>query len=158
MKNLLSGILIGSGAILPGISSGVFLCCFGLYEKIVDCILHFFKDIKNNLKFIMPIVIGIFIGVFLFGNLLKILFEKFCMPTSFAFIGLILGTVKLVIKQAEIKKVTFSHWLCLLLTFSFSIYLVVLENSLNVTSYINSNSYLILAGVLMSARNCYSWC
>ena len=85
-------------------------------------------------------------------------FEKFYMPTSFAFIGLILGTVKLVIKQAEIKKVTFSDWLCLLLTFSFSIYLVVLENSLNVASYTNSNSYLILAGVLMSARNCYSWC
>ncbi len=30
-------------------------------------------------------------------------------------------------------------------------YLVALENSLNTTSYINSNSYLILSGVLMSA-------
>ena len=41
--------------------------------------------------------------------------------------------------------------MCLLLTFSFSLYLVALESSLNATSYINSNSYLILAGVLMSA-------
>lgn len=30
-------------------------------------------------------------------------------------------------------------------------YLVALENSLNTTSYINSNSYLILSGALMSA-------
>lgn len=41
--------------------------------------------------------------------------------------------------------------MCLLLTFSFSLYIVALENSLNVTTYINSNSYLILAGYLMSA-------
>lgn len=41
--------------------------------------------------------------------------------------------------------------MCLLITFSFSIYLVALENSLNVTSYIDSNSYLILTGILMSA-------
>lgn len=41
--------------------------------------------------------------------------------------------------------------LCLLLTFSFSLYLVALESSINTTSYINSNSQLILAGVLMSA-------
>lgn len=54
-------------------------------------------------------------------------------------------------KQADIKKITLSHILCLLVTFSFSIYLVVLENSLNTTSYITSNSYLILAGSLMSA-------
>lgn len=41
--------------------------------------------------------------------------------------------------------------LCLLLTFSFSLYLVALESSINTTSYINSNSQLMLAGVLMSA-------
>jgi len=41
--------------------------------------------------------------------------------------------------------------MCLFLTFSFSLYLVALENSLDVTTNINSNSYLILAGCLMSA-------
>lgn len=127
------------------------MCCFGLYEKIVDSILHFFKDVKNNLKFIIPIAIGTFIGVFLFGNLLKIVFNKFYMPTSFAFIGLILGSLKLVIKQANIKKVTLSHILCLLVTLSFSIYLIALENSIDTISYIGSNSYLMLAGCLMSA-------
>lgn len=151
MSNFFAGILIGAGAILPGISSGVFLCCFGLYEKIVNCILHFFKDIKSNLKFILPIATGTFFGIFVFGNLLKIVFDKFYMETSFAFIGLILGSLKLVIKQANVKKITLAHILCLLITLSFSLYLVALENTLNITSYINSNSYLILAGVLMSA-------
>lgn len=59
--------------------------------------------------------------------------------------------MNLVIKKAEIKKITALHVLCLLLTLSFSLYLAVLENSINTTSYIISNSQLILAGVLMSA-------
>lgn len=83
---------------------GVFLCCFGLYEKIVDSILHFFKDIKNNLKFILPIAIGTFIGIFLFGNILKIAFDKFYMETAFAFIGLILRKFKTSYKTGKYKK------------------------------------------------------
>jgi len=151
MRNFFAGILIGAGAILPGISSGVFMCSFGLYEKIIDSILHFFKDIKNNLKFILPIAAGIFIGIFLFGNLLKIAFTKFYMEVSFIFIGLILGSLKLVMKQANIKKVSFTHIICLLLTFSFSVYLVALESSFYNFSSMNSNLSLIFAGIFMSA-------
>lgn len=122
-----------------------------MYEKIVDSILHFFKDTKNNLKFIFPIASGTFVGVLLFGNILKIAFDKFYMETSFAFIGLILGSIKLVVKQSNVKKISFMHFLCMLLTISFSLYLLALESSISTTSYINSNSTLILAGVLMSA-------
>ena len=60
------GIAIGAGAILPGISSGVFCVIFGIYEKLLNSILYFFKDIKNNFKFLLPIVVGVFIGVFIF--------------------------------------------------------------------------------------------
>ena len=49
--NFCIGILIGAGAILPGISSGVLCVIFGIYEKLVNSVLNFFKDIKNNLKF-----------------------------------------------------------------------------------------------------------
>lgn len=80
------------------------MCCFGLYEKIIDSILHFFKDIKNNLKFILPIAIGVFIGVFIFGNLLKIAFDKFYMEVSFAVIGLILRKFKIGCRASAYKK------------------------------------------------------
>ena len=71
------------------------MCCFGLYEKIIDSILHFFKDIKNNSRFILPIGIGTFVGIFVVGNLLKVAFEKFYMEASFAVIGLILRKFKI---------------------------------------------------------------
>ena len=57
------------GAILPGISSGVLCVIFGIYEKLLDSILNFFKDIKGNTKFLFPILIGVGIGIIIFGNL-----------------------------------------------------------------------------------------
>ncbi len=135
----------------PESAVGVFLCCFGLYEKIIDSILHFFKDVKTNFKFLLPLAIGTIIGIFIFGNILKIAFDKFYMETSFVFIGLILGSLNLILKQANVKKITLAHILCTFVTLSFSIYLVALEKNLDITSYISSNSYLILAGALMSA-------
>ena len=37
--NCLKGVAIGSGAILPGISSGVLCVVFGIYEKLLDSII-----------------------------------------------------------------------------------------------------------------------
>lgn len=59
--NFLIGIFIGCGAILPGVSSGVFCVIFGIYEKLVDSIINFFKDIKNNFLFLFSLGLGAFI-------------------------------------------------------------------------------------------------
>ena len=48
---IFKGIYIGAGAILPGISSGVLCVIMGIYEKLLDSVLNFFKDIKNNAKY-----------------------------------------------------------------------------------------------------------
>src|SRR5699024_1341286 len=40
----LKGMLIGSGAILPGVSGGALAAIFGLYEPIIN----FLADIRNN--------------------------------------------------------------------------------------------------------------
>ena len=48
LRNCAMGIAIGSGAILPGISSGVFCVIFGIYEKLIDSILNFIKYTKKN--------------------------------------------------------------------------------------------------------------
>lgn len=48
---VLQGVAIGAGAILPGISSGVLLVVFGLYETLIDKVLHFFKNPKKIFAF-----------------------------------------------------------------------------------------------------------
>ena len=101
--NCLKGIAIGSGAILPGISSGVLCVVFGIYEKLLDSILYFFKDIKNNFKFLFPIILGAVIGILIFSNLLNYLLVAFPVQTKSIFIGLILGTIPSLLKTINSK-------------------------------------------------------
>lgn len=154
MKNILAGFFIGVGAILPGISSGVFCVAFGIYEKLIDSILHFFKNIKENFIFLSLTTIGVLFGILIFGNILKFLYSKFYIETCFCFMGFILGSIPLIFKQANVNKFSISHILCFLFSFILSIYLMVLERNqsiaiFNVTS--SNYNYLILVGIIMAA-------
>ena len=79
--NMIKGIFIGAGAIVPGVSSGVLCVIFGIYEKLLDAVLNFFKDIKHNIKFLFPIALGVGIGVLLFSNILIYFLYEFPVHT-----------------------------------------------------------------------------
>lgn len=152
INQFLKGLFIGSAAILPGVSSGVLCIAFGLYEKLVNSILGFFSNIKENIKFLFPIFLGVSIGVILFSNILNYLFIYFEVPVCFLFIGLVFGSIPSVIKEGNIKKIKPSYILAMLLTFSFSIYLVAIGSTFNTYSFSSSGFYcLIFAGFAMSA-------
>ena len=149
------GILIGAGAILPGISSGVFCVIFGIYEKLVNSILNLFHDFKKNIIFLFPLVLGGIVGVLLVGKLLNFLFSTYPMPTKFCFIGLILGSIPILFKRANGNKGFRLHYLTFLISaFLLGILSIKLENILPQIFNIQvSNSYffyLIFAGFLMS--------
>ncbi len=151
--NILKGIFIGAGAIVPGLSSGVLCVIFGIYEKLLDAVLNFFKDIKQNVKFLFPIIFGGIIGVLLFSNLLNYLLSNFPIQTKSIFIGLILGTIPSLIKEVN-EKARFKkkNIVFLLITLVIGIMTVVLENRINVTINIDNVSiiYLVICGAIMS--------
>lgn len=148
----IKGFAIGAGAILPGISSGVLCVVFGIYEKLIDSILNFFTNIKNNIKFLLPILIGASIGVIFFGNILRYLFNNFYMQTMFLFIGIILGGIPAIVKKANCKNGFRLHYLIYtLFTFLFTLLLLYIENNLSFNLQNNNGIfYLILSGFIMS--------
>ena len=151
----LKGILIGSGAILPGISSGVFCVIFGIYEKLVDSVLNLFHDFKKNFIFLLPIGLGGITGVLLVGKLLNFLFATYPMPTKFCFIGLILGSIPVLCKKANQGKGFRLHYLIFLLAaFFLGVLSIQLEEVLPTFVNINVSDgyffYLVLAGFIMS--------
>ena len=153
--NFLIGIFMGCGAILPGVSSGVFCVIFGIYENFVNSIIYFFRDIKKNILFLLPIGLGTFIGIVLFGNIIKYFFSIYRVPACFAFIGLILGTIPALFKQASTNKcISLKEIISLFISFLIGILLIVIEKHFNMDSYsstLASNKlYLILAGFIMS--------
>lgn len=134
-----------------GISSGVFCVIFGIYEKLVNSVLNFFNDYKKNIKFLLPIVIGVIVGIILFGNILKTLFNNFYIPTCFCIIGFIIGGVPNLLKQ-NTKKLDLNSVIFLLFTFFLSLYLVVIEDESHNNLSINTSfGNLVLAGLFMSA-------
>ena len=151
-QNCLKGIAIGSGAILPGISSGVFCVIFGIYEKLLDSILNFTKNIKNNIKFLTPILIGATLGYFIFGNILNYCIYKFPIQSNCIFIGLILGSIPQLFKQVHKKeKFKFSFFIYFFIALIIGIASTFLENFLSITELQNINFfYLVLCGFLMS--------
>ena len=106
MKDFFKGMLVGIGGISPGLSGSVLLVILGLYQMVINTIGNFFKDIKNNFKFLLPIVLGAGVGIILFSKIVDYLLGNFEMYTRFAFLGLILGTIPLFYK--EVKKEGFS--------------------------------------------------
>lgn len=154
LYHILIGTLIGAGAILPGISSGVLCVIFGIYDKLIDSILGFFKNIKESFKFLLPICVGVGLGVVLFGNILKTLFLLYDIQIKFAFIGLILGGLPSLIRIANSKKGFRLHYLLYtIISFTISIFLILLEKNINTYPLINSQNilFLIFSGFIMSA-------
>ena len=150
--NCFKGIAIGSGAILPGISSGVFCVIFGIYEKLLDSVLNFTKDIKNNLKFLTPILIGVVFGFFVFGKFLNYCLFTFPIQTKSIFIGFILGSIPILIKEANKKeKFKFSNLIFFFFSLAIGIASIFFENvfSISISEHYNT-FYLILCGFLMS--------
>ena len=106
MKNFLKGIVVGLGGVAPGLSGSVLLIIFGLYQRTLEALGTLFKDLKRNIRFLLPLVAGMFAGVLLFSKMIDFFLTTYEMPTRFCFLGLILGTVPLF--HREVKKNGFS--------------------------------------------------
>ena len=115
---ILKGMIIGVANIIPGVSGGTLMITLGIYEKIIDTISHFFKNIKKNLKFIIPLAIGMVLAILLLSKVIKICLEKYPFPTTLFFIGLIIGGIPLLWKKTKAAKGKFSNWLVFFITFA----------------------------------------
>ncbi|MDO5043842.1 MAG: DUF368 domain-containing protein [Coriobacteriia bacterium] len=96
----LKGILIGIGAILPGLSGGVLSVIFGVYKPLIN----FLSNIKNNfianIKYFLPIFIGALFGVLLFSIAVEAAFGKYAAQFVCLFIGFVIGTFPSLYRQA----------------------------------------------------------
>ncbi len=158
LSYFIKGIFIGAGAILPGISSGVICMVVGLYEKLLNSILGFFKDIKENIKFLFPIAFGVLVSMVLFSNIISYCFNEIPCQTKSLFIGLLLGSISILAKESMQSKTNFknniSGYISFFVCFFIGIGLIYLENIVNFSNMYTNNSFsplfLVLSGFCMS--------
>ena len=106
MVRFLKGIIVGLGGVAPGLSGSVLLIIFGLYQKTLEAMGSLLTNFRKNIRFLLPLVAGMFLGVLLFSKAIDFFLNNYEMPTRFCFLGLILGTLPMVWK--EVRKEGFS--------------------------------------------------
>ena len=97
---VLQGTLIGLGAVLPGISGGVLCVIFGVYTIIMEFLADPFRKLKSHFPKLLPIGIGVIIGFLGVAKVLSFFLENYPAPSICLFIGLIVGMLPSLYKEA----------------------------------------------------------
>lgn len=104
-KNIYRGILMGISDLIPGVSGGTIAFILGIYDRLLESISGFFsREWKKQLGFLVPLGMGIVITLLLFSRFIEYLLSNHYEATQFFFMGLILGVLPYIMKQAEVKK------------------------------------------------------
>lgn len=115
ITDIIKGIIIGIANVIPGVSGGTMMVSMGVYEKIIGALNSLFKEFKKSVLMLIPLGIGLVLGVAVFSFVIPYCLEEYPFPTCFCFIGLIMGGVPAIVKPAkeslakENKKFSFAH-------------------------------------------------
>ncbi len=84
---------------IPGVSGGTLAVVFNIYDRLISVITLNVKKILSEWKFILPLVIGMGLGIILFSKAITFLFENYPVQTNWFFIGIILGSIPMIVKR-----------------------------------------------------------
>lgn len=97
VKAFLSGLAFGIANVIPGVSGGTMLVVFGVFDRLMESISGI-KAIFKNILFLLSFGLGAGSGIILSAFVISSLFESFGIQTNMFFIGLILGSIPLIVK------------------------------------------------------------
>ena len=101
--DLLAGVAVGAGAILPGFSGGVLCVVLGMYPLVMELFSHPIRALKKNFLVYILIGIGWAVGFFAVSNLIKFMYARYEVFTVWTFIGMIFGNIPSPYKEAGKK-------------------------------------------------------
>lgn len=149
--NFFKGMLIGSGAILPGVSGGALAAIFGLYEPIITFLADMRTNFWKNIRFFLPIGFGALFGIFVLATPIDYGLQHYPVHILWGFIGAIIGTFPSLYKEAGKEGRETKHLILAVIvaivTFTF---LMWANNNLNVEAPQNILSWLLAGGIFAS--------
>ena len=143
----LKGIVIGIGKVIPGVSGAILAISFNIYDKGIDSITNFFKDVKNNSLFLLKIGTGILLGIILFSKIINYTLTNYYTITMLFFIGLIIGGIGNIRKEVSSKY--YIYTIITLLVFTFISILNINNNYILKNNFID-NIVLFVGGIIES--------
>ena len=139
----LQGAIVGTGAILPGVSGGVLLVAFGIYEPMMALISHPTKSFKTYYKMFIPFLIGWLLGFTLLARAVEAMFAASATVALMLFFGLICGTIPELIKESE-RSDAQQSWTIFVVTMALAYFLFnILEQGVTGAVEVNTMSFVI---------------
>lgn len=142
---ILKGVIIGIGKIIPGVSGSMLAISMGIYQRLIDSVNDFFKNPKNNFKFLSKIALGVIISIIFFSNIIMNCLNKYYLITIFFFIGLIIGSINDI--KENINKNS-NHIAIITFIIVTILGLLNIDNEINIQNNLISFLYFILAGFI----------
>lgn len=102
----LKGLCVGGTMLVPGVSGGSMAMILGIYDKLIESVSSFFKDVKNSLIFLITFSLGGGVGMILLARPLLYLIESYPMLLLYFFIGVVAGGIPMIYQKAEVHKLT----------------------------------------------------
>lgn len=109
IKLIVIGVILGVANVIPGVSGGTLAVVFNIYDRLISVITLNVKKIFSEWKFILPLVVGMGLGIILFSKAITFLFEHYPVQTNWFFIGIILGSIPMIIKRLLVASKNSAH-------------------------------------------------
>lgn len=154
LSDVLRGVAIGAAFIIPGFSGGSVAAILGIYERLVGAIAGIFKSFKASLVTLVPVALGMLIGIAALILPIQWGLNHFPIPTVSLFVGLALGGLPSITRNVKGGRPRICHLLACLIPLTFAAGLSFLPLSGDVDLFdlsVGGYLLLLLIGVIGAA-------
>lgn len=130
---ILQGILIGAGAVLPGVSGGVLAVLFGVYKPLMRLLAHPLKEWKNSLIQLWPILLGVVVGYIGIAKVLAEVLTRYETQALALFVGMTIGIMPSLFREAGEKGRDSKSWISMGVVFAVALTVLIACNVMKVT-------------------------
>ena len=155
INKTLRGVVLGLANLIPGVSGGTMMVSMGIYDTLIHCITHLFKEFKKSIMTLLPYILGILIGLLGFASVIHWGLDNYALATNMLFIGLILGGLGPLLKKIQWKKINAAAVIAFIATVALIIWMGMqnresLQNKESVDVNVGVILLMLLLGVIAS--------
>jgi len=104
-RNIYRGMLMGTSDLVPGVSGGTIAVILGIYDRLIAAVNGVFsREWKKHIGFFIPLIIGIGLAILVLSQSIHWLLNNYQTPTLYFFLGLIIGVIPFLFRQAGYKE------------------------------------------------------
>lgn len=146
----IKGMIVGVAAMTAG--AGTFAIILGIYDRCMEIISNPFKNFKENLKYILPILIGIAISALIFGQVVIYCLNEYNTFTRCVFLGIIIGGIPTLFDVANKKGFKKKYIISLIVAFIITVICTIIANNTKAGETVEhlSNMELVIYGAIYS--------